>query len=63
MPENQVIGALFDELDRPKHKKAMLAMDKLNAGFGREKDRVVKQGFSRKWHLKQERFLSAILLS
>lgn len=37
MPENQVIGALFDEVDRPKHKKAMLAMDKLNARFGREK--------------------------
>ena len=55
MPENQVIGALFDEVDRPKHKKAMLAMDKLNARFGREKVRIGKQGFGRKWHLKQER--------
>jgi len=55
MPENQVIGALFDEVDRAKHKKAMFAMDKLNARFGREKIRIGKQGFGRKLHLKQEK--------
>ena len=35
--------------------EAMFAMDKLNARFGREKIRIGKQGFGRKWHLKQEK--------
>ena len=57
MPENQVIAALFDEVDRPKHRKLMLALDQLNHQFGREKVKVGKQGFDIKWKTK-EHFLS-----
>ena len=57
MPENQVIAALFDEVDRPKHRKLMLALDQLNHQFGREKVKVGKQGFGIKWKNK-EHFLS-----
>jgi DNA polymerase V len=54
MPENQVTAGLFDEVDRPKHKALMTVVDRLNFKYGREKLRIGKQGFGRKWHLKQE---------
>ena len=57
MPENQVMAALFDEVDRPKHRKIMLALDQLNQQFGRENVRVGKQGFGPTWRA-NEHFLS-----
>jgi len=47
--------ALFDEIDRNKHKQVMTAMDNLNARYGRNVVRIAAQGSGRKWKLRQER--------
>jgi DNA polymerase V len=54
IPQEQVLVGLFDEVDREKHQKIMQTIDKLNHSFGREKIKVGKQGFNKKWHLKSE---------
>lgn len=43
-PASAVQGGLFDTLDRPKHKKLMEAIDRINAGMGNESVRLVSQG-------------------
>ena len=55
VPETSVQGHLFHKLDSAKHEKIMQAMDKLNNTFGRDKIILGKQGFSRKWKLRQEK--------
>jgi DNA polymerase V len=45
---------LFDERDREKYQKVMVAMDSLNDKYGRQKIRVASQGFGRKWKMKNE---------
>ena len=52
--EDCVQGNLFDTIDRPKHNKLMKVIDNYNDYIGREKIRIMAQGFSRKWHLKNE---------
>lgn len=47
--------ALFDEIDRNKHKQAMAAMDTLNARYGQNVVRIAAQGAGRKWKLRQEK--------
>lgn len=54
-PERPLQADLFDTRDRSKYKKAMLAMDKLNASYGRQKVKIAAQGFDRKWKLKNEK--------
>ncbi|GAB2648445.1 Y-family DNA polymerase [Emticicia sediminis] len=53
-PETQILLDLFDSVDRAKHETIMKAMDVLNDKFGREKVKISKQGFDRKWRLKKE---------
>ena len=43
-PATAVQASLFDEVDRPKHKALMQAMDRINAEMGRESVRLVSQG-------------------
>ncbi len=43
-PATAVQASLFDEVDRPKHKALMHAMDRINAEMGRESVRIVSQG-------------------
>lgn len=47
--------SLFDKIDREKHNKLMVIMDKLNDKYGRNTVRVAAQGTGRKWKLRQER--------
>lgn len=43
-PANTVQATLFDTIDRPKHKRLMETIDRINAGMGRESIRLVTQG-------------------
>ena len=43
-PATAVQGSLFDSVDRPKHKKLMAAIDRINAEMGRESVKLVSQG-------------------
>ncbi len=54
VPDNQIQGDLFDTIDREKHNSLMKTLDGCNDSIGREKLRVLAQGFSRQWHLKNE---------
>jgi DNA polymerase V len=54
VPERPTQGNLFDERDREKYQKVMVAMDSLNDKYGRQKIRVASQGFGRKWKMKNE---------
>lgn len=54
VPADQVQGNLFDTVDRHKHNQLMKTIDSCNDDIGREKIRLMAQGFSRSWHLKQE---------
>jgi DNA polymerase V len=54
-PERPLQTNLFDTRNRSKYHKAMQAMDKLNASFGRQKVKIAAQGFDRKWKLKNEK--------
>lgn len=53
-PQDQIMLGLFDSIDRVKHTTVMKAMDSLNDKFGRQKVKVSRQGFDRKWRLKNE---------
>ena len=55
IPEPPLQAVMIDTCDRSKYKKAMLAMDKLNASYGRQEVKVAAQGFDRKWKLKNEK--------
>lgn len=43
-PANAIQAQLFDEIDRPKHKRLMQAIDKINATQGGETIKLVSQG-------------------
>ena len=43
-PATAVQGSLFDAIDRPRHKKLMEAIDRINAEQGRESIKLVSQG-------------------
>ena len=51
---DQVQGNLFDTVDRAKHGRLMKVIDKYNDSLGREKVRLLAQGFTRQWHMKNE---------
>lgn len=53
VPENQIQYNLFDTADREKSKQIMTALDSTNRRFGSEIVRIAKQGFSKKWQLRQ----------
>ena len=54
VPKDQVQGNLFNTVDRLKHNKLMSVIDSCNDSIGREKIRLLAQGFSQQWHLKQK---------
>ncbi len=59
VPKESVQGNLFDHVDRPKHTRLMKVIDNANDKIGREKVRLLAQGFTRNWHLKNEHISSA----
>lgn len=54
IPETQVQIGLFDTVNRPKQNSSMIALDKLNYRYGREKVKLAACGDGRKWKLKNE---------
>lgn len=54
-PDTHVQLSLYDTINHPKHRKAMQAIDKLNALYGRESVRLAAQGTTKKWRLRQEK--------
>jgi DNA polymerase V len=55
VPENQVQGSLFDNVDRDKHHEVMAAIDRINQKYGRDTLKIAAQGSGRKWKLRQEK--------
>ena len=55
IPESQVQGGLFDTANRERDNKLMKTLDSCNKAFGKDLVRFARQGYNRKWRLKQER--------
>lgn len=53
-PERPLQTNMFDTRNRTKYTTAMVAIDALNARYGRQKVKIASQGFDRKWKLKNE---------
>ena len=53
--EREIQGDLFDPVNREKQRKLMEAIDAINLRNGHNTIRVATQGYSRSWHLKNER--------
>ena len=53
-PDNAIQGSLFDTVDREKQAALAKAIDEINRKNGHNTIRVAVQGFSKKWHLKNE---------
>ncbi|MEI7595823.1 MAG: Y-family DNA polymerase [Bacteroidota bacterium] len=53
--ESQIQLSLFDNEKQEKVKSIMITMDRVNNLMGRDKIRIAKQGFDRKWKLRQEK--------
>ena len=45
---------MFDTIDRDKQRKLMKAIDEVNKKNGHNAIRIVSQGYSKNWHLKNE---------
>lgn len=56
VPGNEIQGALFDRTDHEKHAAVMIAMDQINARYGKDTVKIATQGHgsSQKWKLRQE---------
>lgn len=46
--------SLFDQVDRDKHKRAMVSMDSINMRYGKSTVKLAAEGTGRRWKLKQE---------
>lgn len=55
VPEDQVQYGMFDERNRNRDNTLMNALDKLNGFFGRNTVRFARQGYGKRWKLRQER--------
>ena len=55
VPDTTIQTALFDNIDRVKHEKVMLAMDNINKKYGRNTLKIAVMGKGREWRLRQER--------
>ena len=53
--ETEVQCNIFDKTDRVKHRDLLLAVDKLNHEFGRDKVKLAVQGDGKEWKLRQEK--------
>jgi DNA polymerase V len=54
VPESVIQSSLFDDVDRAKNKKAINALDKINAMMGKETVRFAVQGFEKRYRLRAE---------
>ena len=55
VPEDQIQGSLFDNVDRPKHSEVMKTLDEINSKYGRDALKIAVQGSGQKWKLRQEK--------
>lgn len=55
VPEDSVQYSLFDERDRSRDNILMGALDKLNGYFGKNTVKFARQGYGKKWKLRQEK--------
>lgn len=55
VPENQVQGSLFDNVDRDKYHEVMATIDQINQKYGRDTLKIATQGSGQKWKLRQEK--------
>lgn len=55
VPENQVQGSLFDNVDRGKHAEIMKTLDQINSKYGRDTLKIAVLGSGQKWKLRQEK--------
>lgn len=55
VPEKQVQATLFSDNLSEKHQKLMAVMDNMNLKHGRDKVRVLSQGYDKIWRSKQEK--------
>lgn len=53
VPDSQVQHGLYDTLDREKDKQVMAAVDKVNSRFGGDLVRFARQGYGKRWKLRQ----------
>ena len=53
VPETQIQFSMYDNLDRKKDKQIMNTVDRVNNRFGMDLVRFAKQGYSKKWKLRQ----------
>ena len=53
-PQEILQTSLFDDVNREKKMRAMIAVDKINMSMGRHKVRLAAQGFEQTWKPKQE---------
>jgi len=59
IPENTLQCALWDDVDREKHKKITAIMDNINARMGKGKVKFAIQGTQRGWKMRQEKLSPA----
>lgn len=52
--DNEIQGNLFDTICRDKQRKLMTAIDEINKKNGHNTIRISTQGYSKRWHLKNE---------
>jgi len=55
IPENSLQCALWDDIDREKHKRLYAIIDQVNEKMGRGKIKYAIQGEKRKWKMRQEK--------
>jgi DNA polymerase V len=53
--EDQIQGALFDNVDRSKEARIMQTLDDINIKYGRDALKIAVQGSGQKWKLRQEK--------
>ncbi|MGE5606792.1 MAG: Y-family DNA polymerase [Bacteroidota bacterium] len=55
VPDDQIQGSLFDNVDRSKHTEIMKTLDRINSKYGRDTIKLAVQGSGQKWKLRQEK--------
>lgn len=55
VPANQVQYSMYDRMDRAKDKQLMTAVDKMNNRFGKDLVKFARQGYGKKWKLRQSK--------
>lgn len=53
IPEDQIQHGIFDVVNRQRNKTMMKALDSVNGSMGNNIVRFARQGYSKKWKLRQ----------